>query len=156
MVAALTDWASKHFDLLASWFELSLSLAQGIGKSLREIYWFSYGTLKKGKISSPEEFGNSWSEFYEKATVNFAGNSRFFATLPKFINTLTEFIDSTNHLYQGLSIPFLPKENKLLKLSKKVKETADCVIGILEESEKSHEKTNVQLAAEAMARLARG
>jgi hypothetical protein len=112
----VTEWANKYFDLISSWFEVPLKLSQGIGKSSSEMYRFVDETLREGKLRSPEQFQSRWSEFYSKATADLVEATQFSSTLPKFTNSLVEYIKSTNSLYRRIMTPPFPSKEEMDKV----------------------------------------
>ena len=92
---------------------MPLKLSQGIGKSSSEMYRFVDETLREGKLRSPEEFHSRWSEFYSKATADLVEATQFSTTLPKFTNSLVEYIKSTNSLYRRIMTPPFPSKEEM-------------------------------------------
>ena len=116
LVNDVTDWTNKYFDLVTSWLEVFLKFSQGIGKSSSEIYKFIDETLKESKSASIEEFNKKWFEFYGKATADLMEAIQLSVTLPKFTNSLVEYIKATNNLYQRVMIPPFPSKEEMDKV----------------------------------------
>jgi len=128
MVDDVTDWANKHFDLVACWFAVPLKLSHGIGKSSSEIYGFIDETLKAGAVSSLDEFYSRWSEFYRKATADLMESTEFSTTMPKFTNSIIEYVKATNNLYRHVITPPFPSKEEMDKVYnniEKVKKMAE-------------------------------
>lgn len=122
MINDVTVWTNKYLDLMASWFEMPLRLFQGIGKSSGEIQEFMSETFKEGKIKSLDEFNKNLSEFYRKVTTGLIENIQFSTTLPKFTNSLIDYIKSTNNLYRRLITPPFPIKEEMDKIYSKIEE----------------------------------
>lgn len=127
MVDDLTDWANKYFDLLAAWMGVPLKLFQGIGKSSTEMYTFADETFRKGKVKSSQEYYDSWSEFYKKISADLMNNVQFFATLPRFVTALTDYIKSTNKVYQRVLTPSFPNKGDMEKVYSTIEDLKDII-----------------------------
>jgi hypothetical protein len=110
-VEDVTEWTDKYFDLISSSYEVPLKLYQGMAKSSGETYRFVGETLWGGKVSSWEEFYSRWSEVYDEAAGKLMEATQFSTALPKFTDSLAEYVKSTVNLYRRLvSPPFASRE----------------------------------------------
>lgn len=121
------SWVEKNLDVFISWLEINLKPYQAISKSTSEIYKLAEDAFKEGKISSQDEFYKRWAETFEKATRNLIENSQFYDSIPKFINSHTEFLKSTNKLYQNVMTPPYVTKEALDKTSQELKKVKSLI-----------------------------
>ncbi len=106
------NWVKSSIQLYLSWLDMSYKMYQGVTNSAFDVYKISSETPGEGKTPSAEEYAQGWTDAYWRSLDSIAKGSRFFETVPRWINSYSNWVTATYKLYQTLTVPpFSTKED---------------------------------------------
>ncbi|BDC36332.1 hypothetical protein [Candidatus Methanoliparum sp. LAM-1] len=106
----IIDWNQKYFNMISAWLEIPLKMFDSINKNYKEL--IKYITeVDKEEITSPEKLQEKWAKFYQDFAKNFVQKANVSNTIPKFIDSMIDYIKTTNKFFTKYMPPYVTKKD---------------------------------------------
>jgi len=104
------DWNKKYFNMISTWMETPLSMFDGVNKTYKELMKYIKETSTE-EITSPAKLQEKWTKFYQDSAKSFIQMANVANTTPKFIDSMIDYIKTTNKLFTKYMPPYITKKD---------------------------------------------